>query len=173
MNEQREKKLESLRKYFKTKKGIVSSQYNTQIKNSKKRGQHLPAYNKEELREWLYSQDLFHTLFDTWLESGYKKELKPSIDRISNKLGYTMENIRLMTWGENSALAYKHRRDGIDTPRARAVIQMDMDGNFIREFHSSSCAARNTPATSPNIWSACNGRYSHAGGFKWRYADAR
>ena len=54
----------------------------------------------------------------------------------------------------------------------RPVIGTDVRGE-VREFASIGEAARATGAREPNITAACNGRIKTAGGYKWRYADAK
>lgn len=66
---------------------------------------------------------------------------------------------------------------GNDTQRhlgapPRPVIATDVNGEA-REFASIGEAARATGARDPNIIAACNGKIKTAGGYKWRYADAK
>lgn len=93
-----------MKKFLKTKDGVSYLIYQAQKRNSKKRGHRPPEYDLSELREWLYSQTAFHTLFKEWEVSGYEKDLKPSVDRKYNDLHYCFNNIQLMTWYENNEL---------------------------------------------------------------------
>ncbi len=54
-----------------------------------------------------------------------------------------------------------------------AVIQNDLNGNFIAEFESMREAERQTGISQGNISQCCKGNknYSHAGGFKWKYKN--
>lgn len=54
---------------------------------------------------------------------------------------------------------------------SRKVRQLDMNGNVINEFPSMKEAQRQTGIVSTSICFAIRGRYSHAGGYKWEYAD--
>ena len=54
---------------------------------------------------------------------------------------------------------------------SRRVRQYDMNGNFIKEFPSMKEAQRQTGIFNSSICFAIKGRYSHAGGYKWEYAD--
>lgn len=103
------------RAYLRTKMGVVNKIYNKQKSKSITRGHNAPSYTREELRHWLYSQDLFHELYEIWAESDYMSLLKPSIDRINNNKGYSMDNIRLMTWAENDARGHRDIREGVIT----------------------------------------------------------
>jgi hypothetical protein len=92
--------------------GLIAKIYYQQRANSKGRGHAAPAYSKKELENWLMSQDKFHKLHQKWRETGYKKALIPSVDRISDHHGYTFDNIQLMTWGENFAKGQADMKNG-------------------------------------------------------------
>lgn len=53
---------------------------------------------------------------------------------------------------------------------AKAVVQLDLDGNFINCFHTAHEAERATGVRNGNIGRCCKGRSKTAGGYKWRYA---
>ncbi len=94
---------EAVVKYQKTKKGVIGLLYNSQKKHSKTRGHRPPEYTKQEFKDWIVSQTLFHELYDEWKQSGYIRRLKPSVDRKYDDIHYCMSNIQLMTFGENNA----------------------------------------------------------------------
>ncbi len=90
------------KKFKRSKSGVISQLYSAQKASSKKRGHRLPEYSREELKEWLYSQALFHELYNEWVQSGYTKRLKPSVDRVRDETHYCFSNIRLCVWYENN-----------------------------------------------------------------------
>lgn len=55
--------------------------------------------------------------------------------------------------------------------KSRRIIQVDMNGNDMREFRSLSEAAKACNTTCQNIWMAANKCRGKAGGFMWRYAE--
>jgi hypothetical protein len=114
-----------------------------------------------ELRAWLYSSPLYHTLHKAWVDSGYEKDSKPSIDRMDESIGYTWDNIQLMTWRENR---YKQYID-----RGRAVIQYDMNNNKIAEHYSLSEGARSVDGNAKSIVQACDGECKQHKGYVWRW----
>jgi len=67
---------------------------------SKRRGAELPNFSKIELKIWLYENGLREKWID-YIESGYDKFKKPSIDRIDDYGIYEFSNMQLMTWREN------------------------------------------------------------------------
>ena len=83
--------------YKRSKDGLVTVIYSSQIKNAKERGMNIPTYSKEWLKNWLFVNPMFHRLYDTWVLSNYEKTLKPSIDRKNDYISYTEYNIELMT----------------------------------------------------------------------------
>lgn len=99
--ENKKKQSERMKRYYRTKNGLLTNIYSNQKSNSKLAGRKVPLYSKKELGEWLFNQINFETLFNNWINDNYSKNSCPSIDRIDNKKCYTIDNIQLMTWGEN------------------------------------------------------------------------
>lgn len=110
---------------------------------------------------------------NTWIDSGYDKELIPSIDRKDPNFGYSLTNIRLVTWAENNDKAYQDRKTCRHiTKQNRKVCQQALDGTPIQVFDSIASAARTTGVQRTNINAMCSGqpRYKSVGGFLWKYA---
>ena len=95
-----------MKKYKRTIKGVSGTLYNTMKCSSRKRGHQPPSFSLGEFRVWLYDQPNFLSLYDKWVESDYDTKLKPSPDRIDNKLSYSLSNLQLMTWDENNKKHY-------------------------------------------------------------------
>lgn len=79
--------------WYRTKKGLISTVYSAQKRKSKSRGMPSPTYSKDELSDWLYSNPLFHALFNNYVNNGYDSKLRPSVDRLDDNLSYCFENI--------------------------------------------------------------------------------
>ena len=116
----------------------------------------MPSYSNVELREWILRQPNFDLLYNDWVKSGYKKELRPSVDRLDDYQGYFFGNIRLC---------------GKNNKKSRSVYQIDLDGNIVKEFYSAKQAERDGIAGHQNISAACHGRLKKTGGFIWMYKD--
>lgn len=157
--------------YSHSKKGVLNSIYYAQKRSpiSKKEG--LPSYTKEELSVWLFSQDLFHALFDKWVHSGYLKDLKPSIDRKDDYKGYSFDNIQLMTWKKNRTKHHKDRKNGVNNKASRPVNKLNKDGVFIKAYPSMCSAARDVNGDATSIKNCCDKKVSFftAYGYKWEY----
>ena len=57
----------------------------------------------------------------------------------------------------------------IGGPRAKAVLQYDLDGNFIKEYVSANNADDELGLGHGNVYSACIGKKKSVGGFMWRF----
>jgi len=73
--------------------GVLSSIYSHQIVNSKRRNHNSPNYSFKELKGWAINQDVFHSIYNNWIESNFHHCLKPSIDRIDDYKPYSLDNI--------------------------------------------------------------------------------
>ena len=109
-------------------------------------------------------------LHKAWVDSGYLKALAPSLDRIDNELGYSFENIELMTWQQNHDNGGRDAKLGkISTGTAHvAVSQYTKKGVFIQSFISQLEASRVTGVIRGNISRCLLGKSKSAGGFVWK-----
>jgi hypothetical protein len=157
--------------YDTTERGVIRVIYKTQRRHSRLRGHDQPSYTKQQLKTWLYENG-FSDLYKAWIESGMENLLKPSVDRINDNHGYTLDNIRLVTWRENRA---KQARDivagiGPSGKRCKRVTQTDVHGKFIAEYHSQNEAARKTGISNQCISLCCLGRTKTAGGYIFKFS---
>lgn len=159
------------KEYKRTKKGLITKIYSTQKRKSKLRRYKMPTYTKQELTDWLFSQKLFHELFDNWKRSAFDTMLSPSCDRIDDYTSYTLANIQLMTWKENLDKAHLDFKEGRNNKLSKAVLQFTLGGEFIKEYHSISEAERFTKIFDSNISSCCLGKSKTAGGYIWRHKN--
>ena len=162
-----------IKNYNRKKIGILSATYNHQKSHSKYREYNPPAYTKQELKDWLFSQKLFHKLFDNWVKSGYENKLKPSIDRKNDYKGYSLDNIQLMTWGENNKKSHLDRINGINNKQSKAVIGINKKTGEKTEFYSMSKAGRVRNIKISNISKCCSNKkgYKSAGGYIWKFRN--
>lgn len=136
----------------------------------------MPTYTLSELRDFLYSKDEFHILYDNWKRLDYQKDYVPSVDRIDSRFGYSLSNITLMTWRENYMKEHIKKIEGEYLPyskQQKPVAQIDSDGRVVSVFASANAASRAIGITRQNIQSCCYGRRSKAGGFKWSFTTIK
>ena len=161
---------ESGARYRRTINGVISTMYHGQKGSSKLRGDNLPDYSKEDFRLWILSNDLFHDLYDRWIEAGCQRPLKPSCDRKDDYKPYTLGNLQLMTWKENNDKSHSDRVNGINTKQLKAVTGVHIETGESFSFYSIHEAARRTPAHVGSIMKVLKGQRVHSGGYKWTYS---
>ena len=60
-------------------------------------------FTKEEFMSFMEKNiDQYSKLYNNWKDNEYKKKYAPSIDRINNDGNYTLDNMQVITHGENS-----------------------------------------------------------------------
>lgn len=159
------------KEYCRTIPGLITHIYRGQRSSSKKRNMDMPNYSKVEFKNWILKQPNFEALFKSWVDSGYEKNLTPSVDRPDDYKPYTLDNIQLMTWGENRNKNYKDRKSGVNKKALKAVTSYNETTKDIIEYYSISEASRRTRAKVSNIINCCKGTRKTAGGFKWKYKE--
>ena len=95
------------RRYHKTKKGKLMLTYNNMtrrvtgyVKPHLYKG--LDICSRDVFYDWSLNNESFNYLYIDWVNSGFKRALSPSIDRIDTNKGYLSENIQWITLSENS-----------------------------------------------------------------------
>ena len=98
----------STKKYEKTKKGFLMRCYRnmlSRVKGVTKNKNHLylglEILDKNVFRDWSLHDESFNKLFTIWENSDYDRKKTPSIDRIDSNKGYTLDNIKWVTFSEN------------------------------------------------------------------------
>lgn len=118
---------ETNQRYKRGVRGVLTGMYNNHVERSRKYGYRI-GYEKEELYE-IYARDpLFLRLYKKWVESGYDKWRKPSLDRINPYKGYTIDNMRLMTWRENWE---KGRKEWAKKNQKRVRVENTFTGSVV------------------------------------------
>lgn len=159
------------RPYDRTEKGLCYRLYYDQCYSSRHRGHSEPQYSKDELYHWITSQPHFNTLYDSWVDSNYASDLRPSCDRLDNTIGYSFENIELVTWKENKLRANLDVVDCKLMLNQTEVYQYSTRGHFISYHKSIADACRNDATLDQrNITSCCQGKIPTAYGYFWSYS---
>lgn len=158
-----------------TKIGRIRQIYNGQRSHRKFKGLDLPTYNFNEFKEWVLSQDVYHNIYDKWVESGYKKSESPSVDRINNHIGYTIKNIQIMTWADNFKKSNVDiRRGDIITKNLwgggnRSIIGKNLKTGEVRDFISLSEAKRELGVQTGNVAKVLKGQRPHTLNWSFKY----
>ncbi len=157
-------------KYKRSREGLPSKMYGNQRGSSRARNHSMPNYTGVQLKDWLFKQPRFETLYEEWVESGFERNKTPSCDRLDDSKPYTLNNLQLTTAYINNKKQSLQRKYGSDLRVCRPVTQMDLLGNELAKFHSIAEAKRRVP-TAGDICTAIagtNGR-TQTGGFRWKY----
>lgn len=155
--------------YHLTKDGLITKIYGGQRSGSKKRNYSMPTYTKWELKEWLYSQPLFHKLFENWVQSKFDKMLAPSVDRINDYKSYSFDNIQLMTWKKNKQKGNYDIRNGVNNKQSKAVRCINIITGNVIEFYSIREASRQLNIDQSSISKCCNGKRKTTKVYIWKY----
>ena len=89
------------------------------------------------------------------------------------KLLYTKQESERIAKEKERSKAEKAAQKEKQTLRhkGRCILQMDDDGNIIKEFETIAAAANEVGVSSKSIRDAANGVQKHAGGFCWTYKE--
>lgn len=93
-----------------------------------------------------------------WFRDKAYEMVKPSIDRENSNKDYTFKNCQFIEMIENCV---KEKR--------KAILQFDLEGNFIREWESQVTAARELRLAQANIHKVLNNQRNQTGSFNWKY----
>lgn len=105
---------------------------------SKRRGEAYPTFTKSELRVWLYQNGIQEKWIE-YIESGYDKNKKPSIDRKDDYGIYEFSNMQLITWRENHIKGVngnKHKENSKNQNLTKPVFIWDKKGELKKECNN-------------------------------------
>jgi group I intron endonuclease len=74
-------------------------------------------------------------------------------------------------WGEKMSKAQKGIKRPLSGPKRRAILQYDLDMNFIKEWSSIKIIGEKLKLDRGTISNVCNGKKKTCGGYKWKYKE--
>ena len=113
-------------------------------------------YGGKGVKNYLTQEELKKLWFR---DKAYKMD-RPSIDRIDSNGNYEINNCRFIEMNKNISRAC-----------SIAILQYDLDGNFIKEWRSATKAAQNFHGTEANIRRVLYGKSYTAFGYQWKYKN--
>ena len=168
MNTQKKTELRLLmntNKYRKTPKGVLTNMNNHKKEKNKKNGFGEIGYTLKWLQDTYLNNPTFLKLFKEWEKSNYLKALKPSIDRINNKKGYTKDNIHILTWGENRFKQTMERRS------RKGIVYQVLNNKVIKIWKSQREICKTLNISQSYLSNVLTGRKKTAYGYKWIYGN--
>ena len=98
--------------YEKTENGFIMRMYRnmkSRVSGIQKKSIHkymgLDILSKEDFYSWIKNNETFNELFDNYKKNNFSQRLSPTVDRINPELGYTLDNMQLLTLSDNVKLA--------------------------------------------------------------------
>lgn len=93
----------------------------------------------------------------------------PEVNHIDeNKLNNSADNLEWCNRKQNNT--HGTIRVRVAAKQGKKILQLDENGNVIKEWSSEGLAAASTSASQSGISACCRGVCKQSGGFGWRYA---
>jgi hypothetical protein len=151
------KLLENTRNYRKTKKWLLTNIFH------KMKYRRWVEFTLSQLHNRFLDDKKFNRIYNEWVKSWFEKQFIPSIDRINCKIGYTLNNIHIITWAENRFKQTMERRN-----RKWVVLQM-MWGKVIKKYISQRQAVIETWLSQSNMSAVLNWKKKTCWWYLWVY----
>ena len=100
---------ERVRKFRRSKFGVVSTIYHTLKVDNVREGYYVEMCTKEEFVEWALGHPEFVRLWDEYIDNGRQQNTKPSIIRVSPVGPYVPLNLEWYTRREVKSITTKER----------------------------------------------------------------
>lgn len=155
--------------WCKGRKGLLFTMYRGQVNSSVKRGHNHPEYSLEEFRHWAINLTNFNDIYELWVSSGYNKWLRPSCDRIKDELGYSINNIRMVTWKVNFDKYHDDIKSGVNKKMWIPVVRLNINNTYSGEYPSIRKASEDLGCDESAIVKCCRNKKKTHYGFKWKY----
>jgi len=134
------------------------------------KGENHPNYGKsmsEEQKEKIRNTLMGHEVSS---ETKYKMS-KGRTGKCCGEKNYLFGKKRTEKQRNEHSKKMKGRYIGSSNPSSRTIVQMSLDGNFIKKYETMKDACAEVNVFSSNICKCCKGEYKKTGGYKWMYYD--
>lgn len=130
--------------------------------------------NKEKCNSGYYRFSFCHKhyLIHRLVYSTFKGDIPTdmNVNHIDeNPANNKLSNLNLMTHKDNINWGTRNRRMAIS--QGKPILQIDLNGNIIKEWYSQGEAARVLNTSQGNIGSALHGRYKTCCGYIWKFKE--
>lgn len=152
---------EKIRAWRKTRRGLVTNIYDKITRRGR-----VVDFDLEYLHEFAKCKK-FERLYADWIASGYKRNLRPCVDRMNAKKGYLKTNIQWLSVRDNNLKGVMEKKIG---KKYKKVLQIK-DGVVINSFRTQAQAGLHVGLRQADISIAISGNNRTAAGFQWKYSD--
>lgn len=164
-------KVKSLKRKVYAGRGKMRWQYERILSENKTNGNgyKIVSLNKEGKSQNKYIHRLVAEMF---LTNPYNYKYINHKDE--NKSNNSVDNLEFCTAQYNSTYNNLHIRNGLknrNNKYSKKIIQLDNDGNIIKEYKSIKEAGRQLKISHQAISDCLRGIQKHSAGYKWKYAD--
>lgn len=158
------------REYTKTEFGFLNKLYFAMASRNREKGfGELPFSIHEFTKKYINHYSFVH-LFEDYKNSGFDRNLAPSIDRINPNLGYFYENMQFVTTQENTEKATKEFK----LVKSRPISMYDYKTKeLIMKFDCVKDAVEYTGLHQGNISKVLNGDRNKAGNYYFKYDEKK
>lgn len=122
---------DSTERYRHMPKGMLTNLYHKMKTRNIKNGFGKLPFSLDEFQKWSINSEKFFYLFDTWVNSGYQKRYKPSVDRTNPNIGYEFNNMSWMFWEDNKKKSYLE----VALKKQKPIV-MVKNGEVVGKFRS-------------------------------------
>jgi hypothetical protein len=103
----------------------------------------------------------------TLVLSAFLKKTAETVNHMDgDKLNYDLSNLEWATYKENIDHSIQ---TGLRTYKGKAILQLDLAGNFIKEWENTYDVQRALGFKQSNISACASGNRNTAYGYKWKY----
>ncbi len=93
------------------------------------------GFTRDEFLAWTMDSIAFWRLYHQWTQHNYERAFAPSIDRISDFLGYTPDNVQWIVWSENNnKYRPRHKLPGVKSARRVAQVITQVKNQVTADF---------------------------------------
>lgn len=156
--------LSATQKYRLTPKGVLTNLYSKMKERAKYKNIESPNFTLIEFHNLFLENKIFIRLYKEWVKNNYNKVYKPSVARINRKYGYILNNIHIISWGDNRFKQSMERRS-----RKGKVLQI-LNGKIVKVWSSQRDAYKKLNLSQSMLSGALTGKYKQAYGYIWKYA---
>ncbi len=143
--------------------GVIQKLFTTLKSNGS--GKNLPplTFTRLELINWVFGQEKYLPMYLSWEASDFDKWLRPSLDRLDTSLGYSFNNLELVTWREN------HTREALR--HCKPVTLTNLRGEIVEKFLSKKEAAEVWDISHSSLGESIRNKRLFRGFAYWSYDE--